>query len=130
MEHDSKDPKGKIGKYNEIPVKQRDYYYDRHETDKDIQKKFGDMLADLKDMNKKMKKETEKEQTPKLKIDMSEGLLARAQWLNDTEEARKQYDGYKKAGGKKNFEGFLKASIKAVQDGKDVRSGEDVARVE
>lgn len=70
---DKKEEKGsgKLKNYNEIPVKQREYYYDRDVTDKDLQKDFGDMLSDLKGMNDKMKKEADREETPKLNIDLS-----------------------------------------------------------
>jgi hypothetical protein len=126
-----KNNKGKIGDYNSIPVKQKEYYYDREETDKDIQKEFGDMLSDLKGMNKKFKKEAEKEVTPKLNIDMSEGLLSKAQIFNDTEKAKREFDNYKKAGGTcKNLESFLKKAISLVQAGKEVKTGRDVAQLE
>lgn len=127
---DKKENKGKISSYNDIPVKQREYYYDREETDKVIQKDFGDILANLRDMNQKVKKEAEEGETPKLNIDISEGLLARAQWINDQNKAKREFDSYKSVGGKKNFEGFLRAAIKAIQNGKEIKSGKDVANIE
>src|SRR6056297_2796904 len=115
--------KGKMNDYNQIPVKQKEYYYDREETDKDIQKDFGDMLSGLKDMNKDLKKRAEKGEKPKLDIDISEGLMKKAQWINDMNQAKKEFGEYKMAGGEKNFENFLKSAIKAVRAGKDIKTG-------
>lgn len=61
--------KGKVNNYNGITVKQRDYYYDRETTDAGLQKAFGDMLAGLKDVNIKLKKELKNEKPAKLEID-------------------------------------------------------------
>lgn len=130
MEKDKKEKsKGKLANYNKIPVKQRDYYYDRETTDKELQKDFGDMLADLKDMNKKMKREADRKETPKLNIDISETLHAlhsKSFWANNVIKAKKEFSKYTKAGGKLNFESFLKAAIKAIKDGKQITSGSDL----
>ena len=63
--------KGLFNQYTQIPVKQREYYYDYKETDSAKKKDFGDMMADLKDMNDKLKKEIGTEnRNVKLEIDI------------------------------------------------------------
>lgn len=61
--------KGTVNNYTGMSVKKKEYYYDREETDKDLQKDFGDMLFDLKTFNKKLQKELHKEKPAKLEID-------------------------------------------------------------
>lgn len=66
-----KENKGSVNDYNKITVKQKDYYYDRETTDLPAQKAFGDMLADLKKVNLKLKKEIEDEKKVKIDIEKS-----------------------------------------------------------
>lgn len=65
----AEDKKGVVNDYNKQTVKQKDYYYDREETDSSAQKAFGDMLADLKQTNLKLKKELEGEKKVNINID-------------------------------------------------------------
>jgi len=62
------DSKGKVNDYNKISVKQKEYYYDRDETDKGIQKDFGDMMADLKATSMKFKDELNRGKPAKLEL--------------------------------------------------------------
>jgi len=70
-EEKAKDPKGAVNAFNKITVTQKDYYYDREKTDAPAQKAFGDMLADLKQVNMKLQKEIEGEKP--IKLDIAKG---------------------------------------------------------
>jgi hypothetical protein len=71
--------KGKINDYNKTTVKQKEYYYDREETDKNIQKDFGDMMADLKATSLKFKKELKRGKPAKLDLS-SDALKEGSEW--------------------------------------------------
>lgn len=80
-----KKAKGKWNNYTEIPVNMRDYYYDRHETDKPLQNDFGDMLADLRGLNDKLKGELKKGEKIKIDISGDEENKGKGKDLNDEE---------------------------------------------
>ena len=73
------DSNGKVNDFNKISVKQREYYYDREETDKDIQKDFGDMMSGIKATAAKFKKEASVGQPAKLDI-TKDSLGLKEEW--------------------------------------------------
>jgi hypothetical protein len=61
-----KEKNGVVNDYNKIGAKVLPHYYDREQTDAGVQKDFGDMFADLKQVNLKLKKELQTEKPAKL----------------------------------------------------------------
>lgn len=59
--------KGVVGKYNNQPVKKRNYYYDYNEVSK-TEKGFADSFTELEVFNDKLKDELKKEKNVKLAI--------------------------------------------------------------
>lgn len=143
MAEDKKGGKGKWNEYTDSPVNMRDYYYDRDENDKDARNTFNDKFATLNQFNDKLKGELKKAKKNTLDLnydeqendgkgkDVNEGLMSKAKFFNDAERARKQFVEYKRVGGEaKTLESFLEKATKMVEDGKDVKSGKDVANFE
>ncbi len=50
-----KDKESKVGEFTQKP-----YYYDRETTDSELQKEFGQLMSNLKSLNKNLQKELAK----------------------------------------------------------------------
>ncbi len=129
---DTKDKlKGIVGKYNKQPVKKRkNYYYDYNEVSK-TEQGFADSFTELETFNTKLKDELKKEKTVKLQIHaddtIKEGLLNKANWIDNVATAKVEYKDYQRAGGEGDFQAFLKKAMQLVRDGNAPKYGSDVA---
>lgn len=118
--------KGVISNYNNKPVTRNNYYYDYHDVSSE-EKGFNEMFTDLAAFNSKLKKELEGQKTVKLKVSqVTEGLMAKAQFWQNTNKAKKEFEDYKDNGGKKDFEGFLKDCLECARKGNPPKRGRDV----
>jgi hypothetical protein len=130
---DKKEPKkkGVVTNYNKMPVTKRGYYYDYNEVSK-AEQGFADSFTDLAVFNTKLTDELKKEKTVKLTIHdgetIKEGLLAAGEWVNNVATAKIEFKDYQRAGGKGDFQEFLKAAIQLIKDGTPPKSGSDVAK--